>query len=239
MFVRQKLRYLLNDSFERSIDSEISTEHGETVLTQSLPHSTVSNATTVTTPSTTTQDVSKERDTTFSPDSSSLELYTHSRDPSFSAVESSSSPGQPRDTRDTSLSPIETLATGNSLEKSGEERKTPQKDGRKKTRKMNRSKSVTGSGAYRHKWRWKKAVALTSNSHNTSTTASTTTSENPQSSLSNSNPFHLLQMYKERSGECVSTNSTTTNRTDLRAILSHLDSNSETRNYELSFEREP
>ena len=232
-FVRRKLQYQFQASFERSLDSEISVE--DAVETYRPTTSTTSNAT----PSTTMQDISQERGTIFSPISSSSE-FTHSRDQSFSTVESYS---VAYGTRDTSSSPVETPNTEqDSIKHEVVARSTKQGErvDRKKARKhsVHRSKSVTGAGTYIHKWRWKKAIALTS-SNNNSTTPST---------LNNADPFHLLQIYKDRSGECLRDNATTAaatssssanSRTDFRVILNRFNSNSETRNYELSFEREP
>ena len=227
-FVHLRLRNLLQDSFEQSIDSEMSTEESSNFLTRTLPLTTTSS---VTTPSTTTQDISNKREAMCSPVSMSSELYSHSRDQSFSAIESSSA-GNPHDTRDTSLSPVEVPTTEQIVRRDREKEGTQQ--GRKKTRKANRSKSISGEGTYRHKWRWKKAITSHRNNNR-----DPTTSENAQQSLNNANPFYLLEVFKARSGDCVSNTSITTNRSDLREILKQLDSNSETRNYELSFEREP
>ena len=202
----------------------MSTEESSTFLTRTLPLTTTSS---VTTPSTTTQDISNKREAMCSPVSMSSELYSHSRDQSFSAIESSSA-GNPHDTRDTSLSPVEAPTTEQMVRRDGEKEGTQQE--RKKTRKVNRSKSISGEGTYRHKWRWKKAITSHRNNNR-----HPTTSENAQQSLNNANPFYLLA----RSGDCVLNTSITTNRSDLREILKQLDSNSETRNYELSFEREP
>ena len=240
-FVRRKLRYQLEASFETSLDSEISTEDVETYRPTHTATSTTSDAT----PSTTTQDISREGDAIFSPVSSSSEFYAHSRDQSFSAHsrdQSFSTVGSSSvayDTRDTSSSPVETYNTERNPRKRGEvEAASPKQEGgrvdRKKARKrtVHRSKSVTGSGAYRHKWRWKKAIASSNNtSHSTAS---------PSSTLNNADPFHLLQMYKERSGDCLTGNVAPTNtRTEFIIILNRFNSNSETRNYELSFEREP
>ena len=229
-FVRRKLKYQLEASFETSLDSEISTEDVETYRPA---HTTTTSTTSNATPSTATQDISREGDTIFSPVSSSSDFYAHSRDQSFSTVESSS---VAYDTRDASSSPVETSNAEQSPRKRGEVAATSTKQeggrvDRKKARKhaVHRSKSVTGPGTYRHKWRWKKAIALTS--HSTASASST---------LNNADPFHLLQIYKERSGDCLTGNATPTNtRTDLRIALNRFNSNSETRNYELSFEREP
>ena len=249
-FVRRKLQYHLEDSFERSMESEISTEDTVPTLLAHHPHhqpppTTTTSTTSAATPSTTTQDISREREAIFSPTSSSSEFYTHSRDQSFSTIGSSS---VAYDARDTSSSPVETSITEQSSRKHRDAKASPKREGRKKARKrsVHRSKSVTGPGTYRHKWRWKKAIALTS-SHNTSTT----TSQKPSTTLNNADPFHLLQIYKDRSGDCLTANTTTTTttttttsssssgRTDFRVFLNRFNSNSETRNYELSFEREP
>ena len=148
-FVRRKLRYQLEASFETSLDSEISTEDVETYRPTHTTTSTTSDAT----PSTTTQDILREGDTTFSPVSSSSEFYAHSRDQSFSTVGSSS---VAYDTRDTSSSPVETYNPERNPRKRGEvEATSPKQEAgrvdRKKSRKrsVHRSKSVTGPGAYK------------------------------------------------------------------------------------------
>lgn len=125
-------------------------------------------------------------------------------------------------TMDSSITSAGAVRTEKNKRKKGERTL----DDHAKTRRpsIQRSKSTSGLTNYRHKWRWKKAVALASNKH-------------PPSTLNNADPFDLLQTYQKRSHDCRSTNPSF--KIDFRTFLNMFTNNTETRNYELSFEREP
>ena len=221
---------------EQSLDSEISTEDASNIVTRSLPASTFAN---ITSSTATPQGVPRERDTLFGPEMSlSPEQFVHSRDQSFNTVESTSVvAGQSHGVRQAFSSRI---GTSNPTQDKTETRQqvsstdtTANTDKHSKNRQhsntVHRSKSASSSTNYRHKWRWKKAVALTK------TTTTNSTNRNYSTVLNNANPFHLLSLYQLRSSDCLFTDS----RVDFRTFLDRFSNNTETRNYELSFEREP
>ena len=206
---------------EHSVDSEFNMEGNGDVegrLTLSLP------ATTITATSRQSTDVHGERELLFSPVSASPEhshYCKHDREQSFSTVNSSL--GLSHDNRDNSFSPVSMPAEGDhNGQCNGQNSPSPFDTSLTKT--IQRSKSVN-TPPYRHKWRWKKAVALSSNGDKLAST------------LTNADPFCLLQVYQMRSRDCYPTNSTC--KIDFKTFLSKFSSNSETENYELSFEREP
>ena len=220
---------------EHSGDSDFITENARSIVTRSLPTSTFASTLSTATP----HKSSREREALLSPESSLSENVTHSRDHSFSTVESSSM-GQSHDARDSSFSPVsmpnaekinnqkerendQVSSGGGGADDHGENKRGPT---------VQRSKSVSSSGNYRNKWRWKRAIALTDNKHPNITKRKSSTT------LDNANPFHLLKVYQKRSNDTLSSNSTG-NKVDFRTFLDRFSNNSETRNYELSFEREP
>lgn len=147
--------------------------------------------------------------------------YKHNRDHPTSAVDSSSN----HDNRDNSISPVDVDQHGrNEGQSSSSTADNSHSDDLTRTRQSVKRSNSFSSTTYRHKWRWKKAVALVSAS----------TNDKP---LNNADPFNLLHIYQKRSRDCCPPNSTC--RVDFRTFLSKLNNNSETKNYELSFEREP
>ena len=150
------------------------------------------------------------------------EFSREEKSSSFTTHESSLQ-GLGHKTIDSSVMP---LTTENREQTKLKSHKSPQDDNRTKTRRpsIQRSKSASGLTNYRHKWRWKKAVALASK-------------ELPPSTLTNADPFDLLCTYQKRSRNCLSINPSP--KVDFKAFLNMFSNNSETRNYELSFEREP
>ena len=223
----QQQRRDVSSALEQSIDSEFSVEgdrETDSRVTRSLPATTLRSLTSQLEHS--------------SPVSASPEATGHSREQSFSTVDSSSLRLN-HDDRDTSFSPINTSAADPVSQRDGKDHSSPEAmlelhtsltnelTRTQERRSFQRSKSTSGSTNYiGHKWRRKKAAtpALSSTTTDTST-------------LNNADPFHLLRVYQVRSHDCFPT--TATCRVDFRTLLSKLNNNSETRNYELSFEREP
>ena len=223
--LQRKKMEQVNDS---SLD--FSTEDTDTRLTRSLPITTISAI------SQQYSTMHNEREALFSPVSLTSEKGTtqHSRDQSFSTIETSSL-GLSHDARDVSFSPVseENVDRKDQVVHSGDTQSPPNslKDHAKgqvlKNRRRHPVQRSRSASNYRHKWRWKKALALANKA---------TTGEKPPSTL-NSDPFHLLHVYQMRSRDLFPT--TSTSKFDFRTFLGKFSNNSETRNYELSFEREP
>ena len=220
----QQQRRDVSSALEQSIDSEFSVEGDRETnsrVTRSLPATTLRSL------------------TSQLEHSSPVSAATgHSREQSFSTVDSSSVRLN-HDDRDTSFSPINTSAADPVSQRDGKNHSSPKSMLELDTSLTNeltrtqerhsfqRSKSTSGSTNYiGHKWCRKKAATPASSSTTTDT-----------STLNNADPFHLLRVYQVRSHDCFPT--TATCRVDFRTLLSKLNNNSETRNYELSFEREP
>ena len=121
-----------------------------------------------------------------------------------------------QNSRESSFSPVDNSTT-NSRNK---------KDRKLSSRIVHRSRSV-GSGTYRHKWRWKKAVALaTSDSSKTSPQIKT-------------DPLSLLSLFQARSRACYPSAASISKKDFKTLFLEKLSHNTESKNYELSLEREP
>ena len=207
---------------EISVDSQFSvgeSQNEESLCTQSLPASVVG--------STSHQrhtGVDDGKEMMFSPVSSppdSHRQYKHNRDHSAGSSLN-------HNNRDNSISQVDVEQPGhNESQSSSSPADRSHSDDITRTRHSVKRSNSFSSSTYRHKWRWKKALAL----------ASTSTSDKRQSTLNNADPFNLLHLYQTRSRDCCPANSTC--RVDFRTFLSKLNNNSETKNYELSFEREP
>ena len=224
---------------EISVDSEISIKGNEPVsrkCTQSLPITALASCSAGGN-ALQRMDTEPGRELSFSPLESSLESSHHhgkyDRAHSSSPVSSSLEKHDPNQTRDDSFSPASLSTENDQRERelctvnSSPEANLFEQSDTKTQHYVHRSKSV-GSATYRHKWRWKKGAALASSSN--------AAGNETRKTLTTTDPFDLLHTFQSQSRDCYPVSVC---RVDFKTILNKFQHNSEDKNYELSFEREP